>query len=51
MTLIIYLFLTFRAVKAVAIATIALILTINLPSFSYFFVIMALKADSNRNEF
>jgi amino acid transporter len=50
-TLTICLFLIFRAVRAAAIATMALILTTNLLFLSYLFVIMALKADSNRNEF
>jgi hypothetical protein len=48
---IICLFLIFRTVRTVAIATIILILTINLLSLSYLFVIITFKADFYRNEF
>jgi hypothetical protein len=48
---IICLFLIFKAVRAAATARMVLILTINLLSLSYLFVVVVLKADSNRNEF
>jgi len=51
MILTIYLFLTFKAIKAIATATIILILTINLLFLSYLFVVIILKEDFNRNEF